>query len=89
MIINRGGENGNPFNLWNDSTTAEHMEIKQALDEGNIDVLGMVAGLLQENPTDGYKDWIEYALVNNPDITVFDPLLNLTFLTIGIQLQLN
>ena len=25
------------------STTAELMEIKQALDEGNIDVLGMVA----------------------------------------------
>ena len=71
VIINRGGENGNPFNLWNDSTTAEHMEIKQALDEGNIDVLGMVAGLLQENPTDGYRDWIEYALVNNPDITVY------------------
>ena len=22
VIINRGGENGNPFNLWNDSTTA-------------------------------------------------------------------
>ena len=71
VIINRGGENGNPFNLWNDSTTMEHMEIKQALDEGNIDVLGMVAGLLQENPTDGYRDWIEYALVNNPDITVY------------------
>ena len=89
VIISRGGENGNPFNLWNDSITAEHMEIKQALDEGNIDVLGMVAGLLQENPTDGYRDWIEYALVNNPEITVFFPLFNLTFLTIGIRLQLN
>ena len=79
VIINRGGENGNPFNLWNDSTTAEHMEIKQALDEGNIDVLGMVAGLLQENPTDGYRDWIEYALVNNPDITVFFSIIQPDF----------
>ena len=42
-----------------------------------------------QNETDGYRDWIEYALVNNPDITVFFPLFNLTFLTIGIQLQLN
>jgi len=79
VIISRGGENGNPFNLWNDSTTAEHMEIKQALDEGNIDVLGMVAGLLQENPTDGYRDWIEYALVNNPDITVFFSIIQPDF----------
>ncbi len=67
----RGGENGRPINFWQDSTSAENIEIKAALDQGDIEYFGMTAGLIPDNPTDGFKEWIEYALINNPDITIF------------------
>ncbi len=67
----RGGENGRPINFWQDSTSAEHLEIKATLDQGNIEFFGMTAGLLPDNPTDGFREWIEYTLINNPDITIF------------------
>ena len=35
------------------------------------EVFGMTAGLLPDNPIDGFKEWIAYALQNNPDITIF------------------
>ncbi len=43
-IVMRGGNNGRAINFWRDSTTAEHMAIKAALDQGNIDVFGMTSG---------------------------------------------
>lgn len=67
----RGGENGRPINFWNDSESAEHQAIKAILNQGNIDVFGMTAGHDPENPIEGHKAWIEYALERNPDITVF------------------
>lgn len=67
----RGGENGRPINFWNDSLSIEHHQIKAALDQGSIEYFGMTAGLLPENPTDGFRQWIEYALESNPDITIF------------------
>ena len=70
-FIGHGGETGSPVNLWSDSTLSQHILIKEELNKGGVDVLGMPADLFLENPTDGYKDWIEYALTNNPDITVF------------------
>lgn len=70
-LITRGGENGRPINFWNDSTTTEHNLIKATLDQGDVDFFGMTAGQLPENPTDGYRDWIKYALESNPNITVF------------------
>jgi len=67
----RGGDNGRPINFWNDSTTESHALIKSTLDQGNIDYFGMTAGNLPENPTEGFKEWIEYALQNNPDVIIF------------------
>ena len=57
--------------FWNDSTTVEHLQIKSVLDGGGVDIFGMTAGKLPENPIDGFKEWIEYALKNNPNITIF------------------
>ncbi len=69
-LVFAGGENGRPINLW-ETEDSRHRDIKEALDRGDISVFGMTAGLLPENPTDGFSDWIAYALQNNPDITVF------------------
>ena len=70
-LVFRGGNNGRPINFWNDTSSEEHKEIKSTLDQGNIDFFGMTAGKLEDNPTDGFREWIEYALQNNPDITIF------------------
>ena len=70
-IVFRGGENGRAINFWNDVNSEEHSLIKSTLDQGNIDVFGMTAGHDPGNPIEGFRAWIEYALQNNPDITVF------------------
>ena len=70
-IVFRGGENGRPINFWNDSTSAEHQEIKSALDAGNIEYFGMTFGHDSINRIEGHKAWIECALQNNPDVTIF------------------
>ena len=72
-VVNRGGENGRPINLWNDSTTEEHQLIKSTLDQGNIEILGMTSGydFDLDNPTEGHSAWIQYALQNNPNIIIF------------------
>ena len=63
-LVFRGGENGRPINLWNDSNTEEHQLIKSTLDQGNIEVFGMTSGydFDSENPTEGHSAWIQYAL---------------------------
>jgi len=65
-----GGDNGRPTNLWqaNNALTAE---IKAALDEGDVDMFGMTAGLIPETPTEGFREWIDYAVAANPNVTVF------------------
>lgn len=40
----RGGENGRAINFWNDSLSAEHNQIKAALDQGDIEYFGMTSG---------------------------------------------
>ena len=72
-VVNRGGENGRPINLWNDSTNEEHQLIKSTLDQGNIEVFGMTSGydIDSDNPTEGHSAWINYALQNNPNIVIF------------------
>jgi hypothetical protein len=67
----RGGDNGRPINFWNDSLSSQHNSIKAALELENIDLFGMTAGKLSDNPTDGFREWIEYALQYNPNITIF------------------
>ncbi len=73
VIVKRGGELGRPINLWNDSNTEEHQLIKSTLDQGNIEVFGMTSGydIDSENPTEGHRAWIQYALQNNPNIIIF------------------
>ena len=72
-VVTRGGENGRPINLWNDSTTKDHQLIKSTLDQGNIEVFGMTSGydIDSDNPTEGHSAWINYALQNNPNIIIF------------------
>lgn len=69
--IIRGGDNGRPINFWNDSNSNEHLQIKAALDAGNIDIFGMTAGNEAEDRTEGHRAWINYALQNNPNIIIF------------------
>ena len=72
-VVFRGGENGRPINLWNDSITEEHQLIKSTLDQGNIEVFGMTSGydIDSDNPTEGHSAWINYALQNNPNIIIY------------------
>ena len=77
--ITRGGDNGRPINFWNDSDSNEHLQIKAALDAGNIDVFGMTAGHETENRTEGHRSWINYALQNNPNITIFIAIPQIDF----------
>ena len=68
-LVFRGGVNGTPIGLWiNEDTKAE---IKQTLDTGNIDILGMTWYFNETNPLSGFTEWIDYALQNNPNIKIF------------------
>jgi hypothetical protein len=77
--ISRGGDNGRPINFWNDSNSNEHLQIKATLDQGNIDVFGMTAGNEPEDRTEGHRAWINYALQNNPNITIFIAIPQIDF----------
>ena len=77
--ITRGGENGRPINFWNDSDSNEHLQIKAALDAGNIDVFGMTPGHEPEDRTEGHRAWINYALQNNPDIKILIAIPQIDF----------
>ena len=77
--ITRGGDNGRPINFWNDSNSNEHLQIKAALDQGNIDIFGMTAGNEPEDLTEGHRAWINYALENNPDISIFIAIPQIDF----------
>ena len=63
-----GGENGAPEAFWNDSTKRE--QIQAILDEGNIELFGMTYHGTYPTIT-GYKNWVDYALIDNPDIQFF------------------
>lgn len=69
--VTRGGENGWAISFWNDSTTTSHQEIKEAFDNGGIDYFGMTSGSSPDNRTEGFKEWIQYGLQQNPDMKVF------------------
>ncbi len=77
--ITRGGDNGRPINFWNDSSSNEHQQIKAVLDQGNIDFFGMTAGHEPDDPIEGHRAWIEYALENNPNITIFIAIPQIDF----------
>ena len=65
----RGGDNGTPIGLWNNADT--QTEIKQILDAGDIQMLGMTWYYNENNPLSGFIEWIDYALQNNPNIKIF------------------
>ena len=65
----RGGDNGTPIGLWNNADT--QAEIKQILDAGDIQMLGMTWYYNENNPLSGFTEWIDYALQNNPNIKIF------------------
>ena len=62
-IVMRGGENGNPYNFWNDSDTNQHQQIKSALDQGNIELFGMTCGASRDldipDILSGIRNWIQ------------------------------
>jgi len=70
-VVTRGGANGWAINFWNDSTLASHQEIKTAFDGGGIEYFGMTAGSSKDNRTEGFREWIEYGLQQNPNMKVF------------------
>ena len=78
-LIFRGGQNGRPINFWNDSNSTEHLQIKAALDAGNIDIFGMTAGHELEDRIEGHREWINYALQHNPDIKIFIAIPQIDF----------
>lgn len=80
-IVIRGGENGRAINFWNDSSSEEHNLIKETLNQGDVDYFGMTSGHEPDNPIEGFKSWIEYALQNNPNITIFISLAPFDFPT--------
>ena len=71
FVFSSGGS-GFPISLWND-TGAKNQQIKNKLDAGNVDVFGMVADSRQiaGQSFEGTRNWIAYALQNNPGITIF------------------
>ena len=65
------GASGFPISLWND-TGAKNQRIKETLDAGNVDVFGMVADSRELNESfEGTRNWIAYALQNNPEVIIF------------------
>jgi len=62
-----GGSGGAPIKFWEDSGT-DNTGIKNTLDAGNIDLVGMTYYPFDdlEYELQGYKNWAEYALENNP-----------------------
>ena len=70
-----GGDKGVPNYLWNDPSEANQrnkQSIQDALDEGGIDIFGMTGSNIAESttPTEGYSEWIAYALQKNPDVDI-------------------
>ena len=70
-LVFRGGENGWAISFWNDSTSNSHQEIKAAFDDGGIEYFGMTSGSSSDNRTEGFREWIQYGLQENPDMKVF------------------
>ena len=68
-LVFRGGDNGTPIGLWTNEDT--NTEIKQILDSGNIEILGMTWYFNENSPLSGFTEWIDYALQNNPNIKIF------------------
>ena len=60
-----GGQSGTPSSLWNNP--AKSAEIKAILDTGTVDLFAMT----YDPESEGYEEWIDYALAANPDTTIY------------------
>jgi hypothetical protein len=64
LVVFSGGATGAPLALWNNPTKSA--EIKAYLNSGDVELFGMTYA--PEYPTtEGYKNWIDYALAKNPN----------------------
>lgn len=67
-VVFSGGATGAPQGLWIQDN--KRTEIQGVLDTGTIELFGMTYH--PTHPTlEGYRNWIDYALVDNPDVTIF------------------
>ena len=78
-VVTRGGANGWAISFWNDSTITSHQEIKTAFDGGGVEYFGMTSGSSPDNRTEGFREWIQYGLQQNPDMKVFISIPPLDF----------
>tara|TARA_B100000768_G_scaffold110951_1_gene102866 strand:- start:370 stop:1233 length:864 start_codon:yes stop_codon:yes gene_type:complete len=71
-VVFSSGASGFPINLWND-TGVDNQYIKAILDNGDVDLFGMVADtrLLPDESLAGHRYWIDYAIQNNPEVAIF------------------
>ena len=76
-VFTRGGDNGTPIGLWNNEGT--NTDIKQILDAGNFNMLGMTGYYNEDDPTSGFSEWIDYALQKNPNIKIFISIPSIDF----------
>lgn len=67
-VVFSGGASGAPQALWENA--AKRAEIQAILDSGDVELFGMTYS--PEYPTtEGYENWIDYALDQNPDTRFF------------------
>jgi hypothetical protein len=60
-----GGQSGTPSSLWNNPTKSA--QIKSILDTGTVDVFAMT----YDPESEGYEEWIDYALAANPNTKIY------------------
>ena len=75
----RGGYNGSAFAIWDNAES--QATIQDYLDAGDVEMFGMTIfidpeadesdGAHIDNQTQGIKNWIEYAIAQNPDTIFF------------------
>ncbi len=67
-LVFAGGASGSPEALWH--SDSRRAAIQDILDSGEVELLGMTYHP-QYPGMDGYRNWVDYALQNNPDTRFF------------------
>jgi hypothetical protein len=68
QVVMSGGATGSPQGLW--ENPSKRGEIQDILDAGDIELFGMTYH--PDYPTlEGYRNWVDYALEQNPDTKFF------------------
>jgi hypothetical protein len=64
LVVFSGGSSGTPLAFWNNATKSA--QIKAYLDSGDVELFAMTT--FEAYPsTEGYENWINYALAKNPN----------------------